>query len=381
MITSVRKGRSMRSVAKKHGVSLATVQKWVQRAAGLPLSKVDLGDRVRGPKEPSNRTPGVTRKLIIRTRAALRKGVLGEYGAVAVHDELVRLNHAAPTVRTIGRIIAAEGLVGLDRRVRRPPPPRGWYLPDVAAGAAEVDCFDSIEGLVFKGGYAIEVLNCISLHGRLAASWQTHPSVTSRYVMASIREHWREFDVPAYAQFDNDMVFAGCRQRDCIGSVIRACISLGVVPVFAPPREQGFQPAIERFNGLWQEKVWHRCLHPDLLTLMARSGAFIAAHRQRHRQGSDAALRRPFPAGYDPQAPLKRTGSMIFIRRTDHQGRATVLGRTFSVSGDWVHRLVRAEVSLDAQQITFHRLRRRDPDHQPIIASAKYILPQHQLDP
>jgi len=39
---------------------------------------------------------------------------------------------------------------------------------------------------------------------------------------------------------------------------MRTCLRLDVTPVFAPPRESGFQAAIENFNGRWQAKVWAR---------------------------------------------------------------------------------------------------------------------------
>ena len=35
---------------------------------------------------------------------------------------------------------------------RRPPPPIGWYLPEVVSGVSELDSFDTIEGLVLRGG-------------------------------------------------------------------------------------------------------------------------------------------------------------------------------------------------------------------------------------
>ena len=48
---------------------------------------------------------------------------------------------------------------------------------------------------------------------------------------------------------------------------------------------------------------------------------------------------------------------MVYVRRTDAEGRAEVLGRAFEVDRYWAHRLVRAEVDLDAGRIRFYRLR------------------------
>jgi hypothetical protein len=62
---------------------------------------------------------------------------LGEYGAHAIRRAwLERGNPAVPAMRTIGRILERRGALDGQRCIRRPAPPRGWYLPDVAAGRA-----------------------------------------------------------------------------------------------------------------------------------------------------------------------------------------------------------------------------------------------------
>ncbi|MBV8232721.1 MAG: hypothetical protein JO329_22290 [Planctomycetaceae bacterium] len=58
---------------------------------------------------------------------------------------------------------------------------------------------------------------------------------------------------------------------------MRLCLSLAIIPVFAPPRETGFQAAIENFNGRWQAKVWARITHESLAGVQAQAGKFIAA--------------------------------------------------------------------------------------------------------
>src|SRR5262249_58670322 len=85
---------------------------------------------------------------------------------------------------------------------RRPPPPTGWYLPSVAGALTELDSFDIVEGLVIKGGPQVEVLNGVSLHGGLVASWPTSSPVTATFTVAALEGHWRAVGLPAYAQFD-----------------------------------------------------------------------------------------------------------------------------------------------------------------------------------
>jgi len=190
-------------------------------------------------------------------------------------------------------------------------------------------------------------------------------------------EHWREFGLPAYAQFDNDTIFQGAHQwPDSFGRVIRLCLHLGLIPVFAPPRETGFQAAIENYNGRWQTKVWQRFDHDNLRSLRGHSDRFVAAACQRSAPRRDAAPpRTPFPGDWelDLQRPLQ--GTVIFLRRTNAHGEAELLGRRFGVDPRWPHRLVRAEVDLTKRQIRFYRLRRREPAQQPLIKTVAYEPP------
>ena len=45
MVAAARRGTSLREVARRFGVALATVQLWVARAEGRRLDRVDWADR------------------------------------------------------------------------------------------------------------------------------------------------------------------------------------------------------------------------------------------------------------------------------------------------------------------------------------------------
>ena len=210
---------------------------------------MDWHDRPHTPKAP-HRTEPVIEDLVLTVRAELKRvSDLGFHGAGAIHEALkVRKIDPLPSVRTIHRILERRGALDGRRRLRRPAPPPGWHLPEVASKRQELDSFDVVEGLVIKGGPQVEVLNGISLHGGLAASWPVEASVTAKLVVASLIEHWRAFGLPGYAQFDNDTIFQGTHTHpDVIGRVSRLCLSLGVVPVFVVPHEFGFQSMIENW--------------------------------------------------------------------------------------------------------------------------------------
>jgi hypothetical protein len=383
MVQAVRSGTSMRGVADHFGVTLATVQRWVARAAGRRLDRVDFNDRPCGLPTPVNRTDRQREDRVLTLRHQLRQSSdLGEFGAAAIHREwLARGLAEPPSVRTIGLILQRRGALDRRHRIRRPAPPTGWYLPAVADERAELDSFDTIEGLALRGGLQVEVLSGVSLHGGLVAAWP-HTRITAKFVVEALLEHWRAVGLPGYAQFDNDPIFQGPHiYADTIGRVARVCMSLGVVPVFVPPLETGFQASIESFNGLWQAKVWARFQHPDLPALQAQSARYVAAHRRRVAARLEAApRRRPFPRRWRLDLQAQPQGQLIFLRRSNGQGEVLLLGRTFPVDRLWQHRLVRVELDLRARRVRFYRLRRRAPDQQPLVGEAEYELPQRRFN-
>jgi putative transposase len=391
MVAMARRGVSAREIGRHFGVSHATVLAWVARAKGQRLDRVDFGDRPGGCPAAANRTPDRVERIVLDLRRSLRqRSDLGEFGAEAIRRALLgrrALLKRVPSVRTIGRILSRHGALDGRARIRRPSPPRGWYLPDVAAERAELDCIDIVEGLVIRGCPArgkppaeVQVLNVISLHGALPGSWPA-PQITAKYTMDSLLAHWRRFGLPAYAQFDNDAIFTGAHVHpNTIGRVIRLCLSLGVAPVFAVPREHGPQSMIESYNGRWEAKVWHRFEHRSLAGVAKRSARFVDACRLRHAARIDAAPpRRPFPQDWklDLRAPLR--GVVVFLRRTTPSGRASILGRDYQVSRRWCGRMVRAEVDFDREQIRFYALRRRTPGEQPMLKRVPYEPPKWEF--
>lgn len=377
MVREARAGRSMRVVAARFKVSVSTVAFWVGRAAGQRLHRVDFSDRAAGCARGWNRTAAELEQRIVELREALRESVLGEYGAQAIQRALqADLAQARPSLATINRVLSRHGLQDATRRIRRPAPPKGWYLPEVAAGRAEVDCFDFIEDLKIAEGPLINVLTAKSLHGALTDAWVL-PQLSAKGSVPCLLGRWQHDGLPVYAQFDNDTVFQGAHQfADAVGRISRLCLALEVIAVFVPPLEHGMQNLIEGFNGLWQAKVWQRHHVSSASELQACSDAYIAAHRARSCRAADAAPpRRPMPKHFelDLHAPLR--GQIIFIRRTDEGGHVHLLGQRFAVSPEWLHRLVRCEVDFDHHCIRCFALRRRAPTEQPLLATLEYHRP------
>src|SRR2546428_10548955 len=170
MVVQVRAGTSMRSVARAHQISLSPVQWWMRRAADLPLERVDgkphppIATKIR-------RTDGTIEDLVVGLRRELKEtSDLGEYGARAIHRELVVRAHetAPPSVRTVGRILERRGALDGKRRIRRTPPPPGWHLPEVSSRRAELDSFVIIQDLNLDGGVSLEGPTILPVHAGIA---------------------------------------------------------------------------------------------------------------------------------------------------------------------------------------------------------------------
>ncbi len=377
MVRLVRSGVSQREVARRYKVSVSTVSNWVKHSAGQRLDRVDFADSK--PGRAWNRTPKRMEQRIISLRAKLRDhSILGEYGARAIQAALASAgdNQALPSVITIHRVLHRYGMLDTARRVRHSAPPKGWYLPAVLAGDADLDCFDFIEDLKIAEGPLVSVLTAKSLHAGSADAW-VMPQRSADQAARCLLQRWQRDGLPHYAQFDNDTIFQGAHQfADTVGRISRLCLALDVIPVFVAPFEHGMQNMIEGFNALWQAKVWQRYRVASAQELQLRSDRYIEADRLRRRaQAEQAPARRRLPSGFKLDLQARLRGQMIYIRRTDPRGRVHLLGQTFHVSQDWLHRLVRCEVDFDRHVIHCFALRRRVPQEQPLLTEIPYWRP------
>jgi hypothetical protein len=368
--------KSIRQVAKQFHVSKSSVQRLVKFAGNSRLDRIDFDNKKSGTRKPKNKTSPKLEKHVLSIRKRLKeKSILGLHGADAIRDEMIRRGETIiPARRTITNILKRHGQIDKRTKIRRPPPPSGWYLPDLVNRKVELDSFDIVEGLYLHGGTEVQFFNGISLHGSLIHSFPMDVINTENTVQMLI-SHWQQFGLPKYVQFDNDMVFQGSGKPNTVGKVIRLCLSLDVIPVFVTPYEQGFQGKIERFNGELQTHFWRRKVFKNLKQITSALKEWVLAHRLTHQETIlTAPKRRHFPKRWrrNDDAPLH--GKIIYLRRTDGEGRVRFLEKEFLVSEHWINRLVRAEVDLDNESITFYRLRRKEPNKQDVLKKIKFHL-------
>jgi len=376
MIRAIRHGKSVRAVAAKFGVSKTTVAQWIRRTKGKRLDRVDWSDRPDGSPSPVNRCATEVEACVLELRKDLKENSpLGEHGADAILREMERREcPQLPSRATINRVLKRHGELDGRHRKRYTPPPPGWYLKPLAKGIAELDQFDFVEDLCFQGGTTFQVLNGISLHGSLVASWPMN-RMTSENTVQKLIEHWNEFGLPDYAQFDNSTVFQGSRWPDSLGKVIRCCLSLDVIAVFTPPRETGFQASVESYNGRWRG-VWQRFQFEDLRAVQKQSQLYVEAVNEKNRERLEASPTRwLIPKDWQLDYSQRPQGKVIFIRRTTDDEFFDVMGHRWHVKGSGPHKLVRAEVDLTKNRILFYRLSRREPNIHEFLGTAKYHFP------
>lgn len=371
MVRYIRSGVSYRQAARRFRVSVATVALWVSRAAGHNLRQVDWKDRPSGGMRWRSRTSTRLVRLIGRIRRHLRHhDALGEHGPAAIRRQLLIRGEAAPCERTIARWLARLGLSGHERW-RRPPPPKGWYLPELCSGRVEMDCGDIVEGLRLRGGRRVEVFNILALWSGRAGTAIAN-SMHTADIIAALSRHWRQEGGPRFLQCDNDTVFTGAHaQRPYLGRLVHWCLCAGVVPVFTPPAELGFQASIEAYNRRWQERVWRRWHHPGLPALRQRSAAFVAAYGQRVQPLRPRPPRQPW---IEPTLQL-RCHRIVLLRRLDAAGHLVLCARSIAVSMRWANRLVRCELDVKNHRLCIYGLRRRDPTRQPHLITRRFRVP------
>src|SRR3954447_13941422 len=170
------------------------------------------------------------------------------------------------------------------------------------------------------------------------------------------------------------MIFHGThRYPDALGRGIRLCLRLGVVPVFVPPRETGFQAMIEGYNGWWQAKAWSRFQHQDLKDLQGHSARYVRALLKRPAARAEADPgRRPSPGDWKLNLKKRPGGQLVYLRRSNGPRAVDLLGQAWPLGQTWPGRLVRCEVDLGHDKVRFFTLRRKEPPSQPQILEVDY---------
>ena len=167
-----------------------------------------------------------------------------------------------------------------------------------------------------------DVLTGVSVKGGIEAAWPgLH--VTARTTIDALAGHWGAHGLPAYGQFDNDSRFAGVHgYADRLGHVVRFCLSVGVVPVFAPRPREAFPERDQATTRAGKAKVWRRFFFPAFVVSWPRPTGTWPPAGPAWLPRIEAA---PEPATDRGPAVAAPASTIVYLRRTDGEG-ATRLG-------------------------------------------------------
>lgn len=293
-------------------------------------------------------------RLVIRIHARLksRRNPLGFYGAEAIFNELIDLGISPlHSIRTIHRILARHQLITRKRRDRSR---KGPLLPGpLARQQNDVHQIDFIVGHYLSSQRPVVVLTRKDVAtGQVGGTEE--PDRRVQRVLAYLVKDWQHHGIPRFLQMDNDMSLTGGRRHPrSLGQVIRLCLACRVIPVFTPERRPASNAAVERYNGLWQEKVWKRYRFRTLSQVRRRSRAFQHAYNtylknKLRRQGKSHLFKAPLrflPSDLRLVHPLPLfRGQIWFIRRVDEQGHIQILNERIRLPQRATHDYVRVVV-------------------------------------
>lgn len=321
-------------------------------------------DRSHRPHHPIRKVSGAVERMVIHMHRQLKsqRNPLGFWGAEAIHHALTDLGvRPLPSSRTIHRILVRHQLVTRKRRDRSR---HGPVLPVPAAHRQnDVHQLDFIIGHYLAPQSPLVVVNRKDVASGLV-SGIVEPDRRVQRVMAFLIKDWQDTGRPRFLQMDNDMSFLGGRFHPrTLGQLVRFCLACRVIPVFTPERRPASNARVERYNGLWQEKVWQRYRFRSLRHLQRQSQAFQDAYntylkRRLIRQGQSHRFQialRPLPQQVGLPHPLRLCrGQIWFIRRVDEDGHIRILNETIRLSPRHAHEFVRVVLRTGPQTLSVY---------------------------
>ncbi len=316
---------------------------------------------------PPRCTPAPVRRLIVEIRDRLvRQAEEGTYhlgiGDVPIIQELQALGIPPPHRATIYRILGQEG------RIPRQESPRGYCPRPQAVQANDVHQLD-LWPRVLEGGTMLFILHLVDV-----ATWYPCGMVAgdkrTDTILTFLIQSWRHLGVPKVLQLDNEMSFTGGRWAARLGRVVRLALLLGCEVWFNPFAMPECNGHVERLHGLCDQFFWTRHHFTQVADVAQHYPAFLQAFREAHRLqrlGGQTPLeaRRTLPdgrvrslpegVGWTPGRSLPLVpGRVHCVRRTDSQGRLSVLRQPFTLGPEYRHAYIRATVEVAEQRVTFY---------------------------
>jgi putative transposase len=355
------KGESATAICTSLGRSREWLYKWLhrQQANGAGWAAAQSCR----PRSSPARIASAVEAAILATRRSLVQRQLF-HGAQAIAWELAETGVAAPSVRTISRVLERQGLV---TRARGPYVAKGTVYPALEAERpSQVHQSDFVGPCFLRGPVRFYSLHSVDLAtGRCGV--QQLPNRSSQPMLDAFWAIWSRLGIPEHQQIDNEMVFYGSRTHPRgLGPLIRLCLTLGIEPWFIPPAEPWRNGVVEKFNDRWQQFGPLRRTVLGVPAVDRANGTFEMHHNAHYRYSklggrtpnavlAASGVRLRFPEQPTaPRHPLPKPthGRYHLTRFVRHDGHIDLFGERLRVPPEAVYAYVRATIDVGRQRLT-----------------------------
>lgn len=357
-----RSGESVASIATSLGRSRQWVYKWLARAA--TADPAWASDRSRRPHISSHALPTDVVEAVRLVRLELYNGGL-LCGSQNIRWRLEDLAVTPlPSVRTITRILAREGLT--HRRTGRYVPKGTSYPTLPATRPNQVHQLDYVGPCYLQGPVRFWSLNTVDV-ATIRCAVEPVASRAGQATVDALWATWHRLGLPEHVQADNELVFYGSPTHPRgMGPLIRLCLAHGIEPWFIPFREPWRNGVVERFNAHYRSKFLAWVTVADFLGLGPASLAFEGRHNSRYRytrlQGATPLAMQQaqgsplhFPAQEAPPTvplPKPEAGRYHVVRFIRSDRRLDVFGERFLVPPEAQYAYVVGTIDVGRQRLT-----------------------------
>ena len=259
-------------IGRELGRSREWVRVWLQRYEAE--GEAGLVERSRRPHTSRSRLPQATVDEIVLVRRFLESDRHANRGPKAVAAEIERRSiiDAVPSLASIKRVIAVEGLARPYRKRRRSSASI-LGLPEVTDPGVWQQA-DWVQDRWLEGGIRFSSLQIGDVGSHMMSCGQHRRRTQSAAVRQLTEQAWPQMSIPLAMGVDNAFSKTTHRNNPWT-SWIRVLLLLGVEAIISPPNSLGFTNHIEAVNWLWQDRTINRHHYTSLERLTADNHRFL----------------------------------------------------------------------------------------------------------
>lgn len=312
-------GRSLREVARAHGVSKSWVAVLVSRYREGGYEALE--SRSRRPHSVPSRTPDAVEDAIVEIRKFLAEDGF-DAGPETIRWHLERRGLAAPSVATIWRVLVRRGFVTPEPKKR----PRASFIRFESQLPNETWQSD-ITHWSLADGRDVEILDFIDDHSRLIVAAVVRTITKGADVVATFHEAAARFGYPASLLTDNGAVYNAKSRKG--RTVLQSELGrLGVVYKHSRPYHPQTCGKIERWHQTLKKFLDRQEEAASIAELQAQVDRFVAYYNEErpHRARKRMTPKEAFDARDKarPGSPIAATHFRVREDRVDSGGKVTL---------------------------------------------------------